>query len=157
MAISLARTLAPTPQRLDTYRRWIEIGAWWDFVDEIAPHLVGPILRAEPVVVTPVIESWTTDPSRWTRRASIICQLGSKGRTDTDLLATAIEASISESDFFLRKGIGWALRQHAYTDPAWVSAFIDSHPDLSPLSRREGSKHLPPPDYSDVVAPAGAR
>jgi 3-methyladenine DNA glycosylase AlkD len=142
MAISLARRLAPNPQRLQTYRLWITTGAWWDYVDEIASHIIGPTLRAAPVVVTPTIQSWTTASNRWVRRASIICQLGSKGDTDTELLAAAIEASISESDFFLRKGIGWALRQHAYTDPVWVSEFLASHPDLSPLSRREASKHL---------------
>lgn len=108
----------------------------------IAAHLVGPILRAAPAEVTPIIRSWTTDPDRWIRRTSIICQLGSKDRTDTDLLAAAIESSSTDADFFLRKGIGWALRQHADTDPAWVSAFLASHPELSPLSRREASKHL---------------
>jgi 3-methyladenine DNA glycosylase AlkD len=142
MAISLARLLAPTPRRLQTYRQWIRTGAWWDYVDEIASHLVGAILRSEPAEVTPIVQSWTTDSDRWVRRASIICQLGSRDRTDTDLLCTAIEASITEPDFFLRKGIGWALRQHAYTDPAWVTEFLASHPDLSPLSRREASKHL---------------
>jgi 3-methyladenine DNA glycosylase AlkD len=142
VAISLARTLAPMPQRLPMYRQWIVTGAWWDYVDEIASHLVGPVLRAASADVTPIIRSWTTDADRWLRRASIICQLGSKDRTDTELLTTAIESSITESDLFVRKGIGWALRQHAYTDPAWVSAFLASHPDLSSLSLREASKHL---------------
>lgn len=142
MAILLARRLTPSPDRLPTYRRWIVEGAWWDYVDEIASHLVGPTLRASPAEVTPVVRSWSTDDDHWLRRTSIICQLGSKEHTDTALLAAAIEASIGETDFFLRKGIGWALRQHAYADPGWVLEFLAAHPDLSPLSRREAAKHL---------------
>ena len=46
-----------------------------------------------------------------------------------------------DSDFFLRKAIGWALRDYARTDPAWVRSFAETH-ELSPLSRREALKHL---------------
>jgi 3-methyladenine DNA glycosylase AlkD len=71
----------------------------------------------------------------------VICQIGAKDRADTALLAEAIEANLADPDFFLRKGIGWALRQHARVDPDWVRAFAATH-DLSPLSRREALKHL---------------
>src|SRR6516164_6434949 len=74
-------------------------------------------------------------------RASIICQLGARDRIDLELLTVAIESSMGESDFFLRKAIGWALRDYARTDPAWVQSFADTH-ELSPLSRREALKHL---------------
>jgi 3-methyladenine DNA glycosylase AlkD len=88
------------------------------------------------------MRTWSTDTDRWRRRVSIICQLGSKDATDLELLRDTIEANISDQDFFLRKAIGWALRQHARVDAAWVRAFVDSHPELSPLSRREALKHL---------------
>jgi 3-methyladenine DNA glycosylase AlkD len=143
IAVALARRLVPTLRRLPVYRHWIVTGAWWDYVDEIASHLVGPVLRAAPDDVTPVMRSWSTEPDRWLRRTSIICQLGSGARTDTDLLTVAIEASITDTDFFLRKAIGWALRQYARTDPEWVASFLAGHPQLSPLSFREASRHLP--------------
>jgi 3-methyladenine DNA glycosylase AlkD len=60
------------------------------------------------------------------------------------LLTDAIEANLADPDFFLRKGIGWALRQYARTDPAWVRSFVTAHPDLSPLSRREALRHVGP-------------
>ena len=116
-------------------------GAWWDLVDETATRLVGPLLRSAPDVLTPTVRAWATDEDRWRRRTAVICQIGAKERTDTALLAAAIEANAADRDFFLRKGIGWALRQHARTDPQWVRDFVAGH-DLSPLSRREALKHL---------------
>jgi 3-methyladenine DNA glycosylase AlkD len=85
--------------------------------------------------------TWTRSDDRWLRRAAIICQLGTRDRADVELLTTAIESAISDSDFFLRKAIGWALRDYARADPAWVRSFAETH-ELSPLSRREALKHL---------------
>jgi 3-methyladenine DNA glycosylase AlkD len=59
------------------------------------------------------------------------------------LLTDAIVANLGDRDFFIRKAIGWALREYAKTDPTWVRAFVAAHDDrLSPLSRREATKHL---------------
>jgi 3-methyladenine DNA glycosylase AlkD len=127
---------------LPLYEEMIVTGAWWDYVDELAIRRVGPILRGEPDVVTPIMYAWSTDEDPWRRRTSIICQVGAKLDTDTELLAEAIEANIADKDFFLRKGIGWALRQHSKVDPGWVRAFVDTHPNLSPLSRREATKYI---------------
>ena len=68
-------------------------------------------------------------------------QLAELHRLQTELLMTAIESAVGDSDFFLRKAIGWALRDYARTDPAWVRSFAETH-ELSPLSRREALKHL---------------
>jgi DNA alkylation repair enzyme len=70
-----------------------------------------------------VLLSWSVRPDRWLRRASIIAQLGARERTDTDLLATVVDANASDRDFFVRKAIGWALRDYARADPDWVSGF----------------------------------
>ena len=127
---------------LALHRHWIVSGAWWDTTDEIAAKRVGPLLREDPAAVTPVLRAWATDPDRWLRRTAVIAQLGSRAATDTALLAAAIEANLADPDFFLRKAIGWALRQHARTDPEWVRRFVADHPGLSPLSRREALRHL---------------
>jgi 3-methyladenine DNA glycosylase AlkD len=82
------------------------------------------------------------DADRWLRRTSVIAQLGSSSATNIDLLVDAIEANHDDPDLFLRKAIGWALRQHTRTDPRWVRAFVSAHPRLSPLSRREALRHL---------------
>jgi 3-methyladenine DNA glycosylase AlkD len=87
------------------------------------------------------VRRWALDADRWRRRAAVICQIGAKDDTDTALLADVIVANLADPDFFLRKGIGWALRQHARLDPDWVRTFVATH-ELSPLSRREALKHL---------------
>lgn len=131
-----------TPDLLPAYRELITTGAWWDYVDDIAARHVGPLLAAHRAELTPVLRGWATDPDRWLRRTAVICQLKATTDTDLDLLTHSIEATIADQDFFLRKGIGWALRQYARTDPDWVRDFVHTHPDLSPLSRREATKHL---------------
>lgn len=71
------------------------------------------------------------------------CQIGRRDATDTSLLRHAIDANVDERTFWLRKGIGWALRDYARTDPDWVRAEVDRHGGrLSNLSRREALKHL---------------
>ncbi len=130
------------PDLLPLYEELITTGAWWDYVDEIAIRRLGPILHAFPADLAPIMRAWATDPDLWKRRTAIICQIGGKADIDLDLLTHAIEANIGETDFFLRKGIGWALRQHARIEPDWVAAFVADHPDLSLLSKREALRHI---------------
>lgn len=130
------------PELVPMYEEMIVSGAWWDHVDELAIRRIGPILRADRGGVTPIMLSWAGGRDLWRRRTAIICQIGAKEDTDTDLLMRAIEPAIAEPEFFLRKGIGWALREYAKTAPDWVRSFVDDHPDLSGLSRREALKHI---------------
>jgi len=143
-AIALLDTPAARPLRdpdlLGTLRVLIVTGAWWDYVDELARR-VGDLLLGWPGQVRPALVTWARGPDIWLRRASIICQLGARDRSDLGLLTLAIEASLGQREFFLRKAIGWALRDYARTDPAWVRSFAETH-ELSPLSRREALKHL---------------
>ncbi len=137
------------PRALALYEHLVRSGAWWDLVDETA-HLVGGVLLSHPADVRPVVEQWAVADDMWVRRAAIICQVGARDRVDRDLLTLAIEANLDGStrttpalspygrEFFVRKAVGWALRDHARTDPDWVRAFVGVHEQtLSGLSRRE--------------------
>jgi 3-methyladenine DNA glycosylase AlkD len=131
------------PPALPLYHHLIVTGAWWDHVDELAANRVGPILLAHRDTVTPVVRAWATDDDQWLRRTAILSQLTFKEQTDLDLLEHAIAMNLDDRSFWLRKAIGWALRQHARTDPGWVRAAVERWGErLSPLSRREATKHL---------------
>lgn len=130
-------------ETLDIYEEMIIAGAWWDYVDEIASRRVGPLLAADPAAIRPVMLRWSRDGDRWRRRTSIICQLSFKAATDLELLYSCIDANLDDRDFFIRKAIGWALRQFAWTNPTEVRRFVTARGDaLSPLSRREALKNI---------------
>lgn len=143
-----------------SYRQWIDpgllpllehlvrTGAWWDVVDEIASHLVGQVLLDHRADVTGLMDAWSVDgDSLWIRRTAMLAQLRHRELTDTDLLERVLVANLDDTaygkEFFIRKALGWSLREHARTDPAWVRTFVSTHADrLSGLSRREALKHL---------------
>lgn len=145
LAIDYARSFPKyvTVASIPLYRRMIVEGAWWDFVDSLAIHLVGQVLLAQRDATTPKVRAWIDDPDMWLRRSAIIGQIGHKQATDTDLLFDACARRMHETEFFIRKAIGWALRDYAKTDPSAVIAFVTEHRDaLSGLSFREATKYL---------------
>lgn len=145
MALGVARHFKAhiVPDQIDLYRRLIVEGAWWDLVDEVANHLIRHLVLSYPAQSWPVVDGWIDDDDMWLRRTALICQVGAKEDTDTDRLFAFCAARAHEKEFFIRKAIGWALREYARTDPPAVAAFINAHLDeLSGLSYREGSKHI---------------
>ena len=131
-----------TYSSLPLLEEMIVTGAWWDFVDTLAGHNLGDILRADPRKMKPLMRRWARDADMWKRRSAILCQLGFKRETDLDLLYDCIEPNLSHKDFFIRKAIGWALRQYAWTDPKEVKRYVKANKArLSPLSVREALKN----------------
>lgn len=127
---------------LPLYERMVVDGAWWDIVDNCHRRF-GALLREHRDQIDPLLRSWAVDPNPWKRRSAIIAQLSAKADTDVGLLEAAIVPNLEERDFFLRKAIGWALREYAKTDPEWVRAFVArNEAQLSGLSRREALKNL---------------
>jgi 3-methyladenine DNA glycosylase AlkD len=146
-AIALTGEKAYLPwQTLDAlpmYEEMIVTGAWWDYVDHIAGRRIGLLLRNHPAPMSRLMRRWSRSDDMWKRRTSIICQLGFKERTDLALLYDCIEPNLDDGEFFIRKAIGWALRQHAWTDPEEVQRYVRAHEDqLSGLSRREALKNV---------------
>lgn len=132
-----------TLDMLPLYEEMIVVGAWWDYVDMIASHFIGGLLKRYPDVLKPEMRAWAQDTHLWKRRTAILCQLTFKDETDLALLYDCMEPALEEKEFFLRKAIGWALRQYARTDPQEVIRYVHEHADrLSGLSKREALKHL---------------
>lgn len=132
-----------TPAAMTLYEEMIVTGAWWDYVDEIAANRVGPILRGYPTPMKKKMLTWSKSENMWKRRTSILCQLRFKQATDLDLLYACIEPSLDSTEFFLRKAIGWALRQYAWTDPREIRRYVrEQKGRLSGLSQREALKNI---------------
>ncbi len=128
---------------LPLYEHMIVTGAWWDYVDDLAIRRIGPILGSDPAVVAAMLRAWSIDDDMWRRRTSIIAQINSKAETDLDLLTDCLAPNLGHREFFVRKAIGWALRQYAKTDPDWVRRYLADHGEqMCGLSRREAAKHL---------------
>ena len=144
IALLSERRYAPfrTPEALTLVEELVVDGAWWDLVDWLA-HVVRDILVTDREAVKPTLRAWSKDDDLWKRRVALIAQLGLRGDTDVALLLDCIEPNLDDPELFVRKAIGWALRDYAWHDPAWVAQTVAELGDrLSPLSRREATKNL---------------
>jgi 3-methyladenine DNA glycosylase AlkD len=145
LALAVARHFGAhvTPLSLPLYRRLIVEGAWWDLVDEVATHLICDLVVGYPAETWPEVDDWVDSEDMWLRRSAIICQVGAREKTDSERLFRFCAARAFEAEFFIRKAIGWALRQHARVDPDSVARFVTEHrEELSGLSYREATKHI---------------
>jgi 3-methyladenine DNA glycosylase AlkD len=115
--------------------------SWWDSIDFLSPHLAAAWFKLFPLKKEQTLLRWNSDSDFWLRRASLIAQLHCKKETDTDLLFRLIVPLAREKEFFIRKAIGWSLRELAKINPGAVIDFIGAH-DISPLSRKEALKHI---------------
>src|SRR5688500_8015130 len=126
-----------TVDALPMVEEMIVTGAWWDLVDPLATHHLGDILRSDRRRVTPLLKKWARGGDMWKRRAAILSQIRFKADTDLALLYACIDPSLAHTDFFIRKAIGWALRQYAWVDAKEVRRYVRAHRDeLSGLSIR---------------------
>jgi 3-methyladenine DNA glycosylase AlkD len=131
-----------SPSLLSTARALITTKSWWDTVDTLAAHTVGPLVMAHPKLAD-TMDVWVMDENMWVARTAILHQIRYKARTDGERLFRYCTTQASHKDFFIRKAIGWALREYAHTDPDAVRAYVEERRAiLSPLSIREASKHL---------------
>ncbi len=124
------------------YQELVATATHWDTLDWLASRIVGPLVQRNRALERDLV-AWSDSPNLWVRRASLLAHLKHKKDTNTELLAATILKLAGDRDFFIRKAIGWVLRDYSYTNPAWVAVFVREHKDsLSGLSRREALKQL---------------
>ena len=129
-------------RHLDGVARCITRKGWWDTVDLLAAHVVGPLVRRAPELAE-VMDRWIDSDDLWIARSAVLHQLQYRETTDVDRLFDHVRRRSGDTEFFMRKALGWALRQYARTDPDAVVAFVDAHHDeLSPLTVREALKRV---------------
>lgn len=136
-----------TTALLPLYEFMIVDSAWWDLCDEISGNALATLFERDPGVVKPLLRQWSTGDDLWLRRAAILTQRKVKQGFDAALLYALIEPSLDDprfkDEFFIRKGIGWALRERSYAAPDEVRAYVAAHAQrLSALTRREALKGL---------------
>lgn len=115
--------------------------SWWDTVDTISSHCIGPYFQKYPDLKKTYLHKWENSNNMWLKRVCIIHQLTYKQETDTDYLEKIIFMNQESKEFFIQKAIGWALRQYAKVNPVWVKNFVASN-SLKPLSHREALKNI---------------
>jgi 3-methyladenine DNA glycosylase AlkD len=152
------RTAAAAPKLEALYQELLLAGPpprgmWWDLVDSFAPARLAELQAVAPARAIALLRRWAKHDDIWLRRAAILSQMKRKADTDPALLAEIIAASFDHPEFFVRKAIGWALREYAYLQPDWVRNFVATHADrLSPLTRREALKHVGEKATGDTAA-----
>lgn len=133
-------------RRLDDH--WLEMGrelvvtgSWWDTVDPLAAGVVGPYVRSRGLAEE--MDRWVVADNVWVARAALLHQLAAKEDTDVEQLFTHCLQRSADVDPFIRKAIGWALRQHSRTDPGVVRKFVETNRQaFAPVVVREALKHL---------------
>lgn len=128
-------------QTIDLIEELIVTKSWWDTVDMLASNAAGHWFKTFPETIVARTGAWIRSPNLWLRRSALLFQLKYKAAANADLLFEYCRRCASDPDFFIRKGIGWALREYAKTNPRAVKQFLKKT-DLSPLSVREAGKRL---------------
>ena len=130
-----------TPSDFSRLKKLAQTKSWWDTIDFL-DRLVGTIIARFPETKE-IILAWSRDEDIWLRRLAIDHQLLRKEETDTELLEKILVNNLGQTEFFINKAIGWALRDYSKTNPDWVRDFIERHrAEMATLSIREGSKYL---------------
>jgi 3-methyladenine DNA glycosylase AlkD len=135
----------------------IRSAKWWDLIDPLS-GTVSRVIVASPNRPTheTMLKVWSNDDSFWVRRASLLAHLFHKGKTNETLLEDTIKLMMYEKEFFIRKAIGWVLREYLFiilviaevqryskTNPEWVQEFVEKYEDqLSTLSKKEALKRI---------------
>jgi len=128
-------------QVLEELEWMITTKSWWDTVDFIASNCVGHCLKHDPQFARKQSLKWIHSENLWLRRTSLIFQLKYGINTDSELLTELINHTRHEKEFFIKKAIGWALRQYAKYNPTWVVDFVANTP-LQALSAKEALKNI---------------
>ena len=112
--------------------------SWWDTVDGLGTAAVSPVTVRYPSV--PLMRQWLTSSNIWLNRAAIQHQRGRKSETDIPLLLEILDYHSNQSEFFIAKAVGWALRDLSRVNNLEVKKFLKEHPELDKVAVREALK-----------------
>ena len=115
--------------------------SWWDTVDLLAKVVGSLIIRIKGY--DQIMLEWSKDSNIWLRRVAILYQLSLKDKVDKQVLDKILVNNLGDSEFFINKAVGWALRDYSKYNPEWVREFIKKNKEnMANLSIREASKYI---------------
>ncbi|MEO8510233.1 MAG: DNA alkylation repair protein [Chloroflexota bacterium] len=128
--------------------RLIRASKTWALVDAVAVDVLGTMVRADPVRVSPVMDQWATDANFWIRRSALLAELRPiRAGAALDRFVARADPMLGETEFFIRKAIGWVLREAGRRRPDEAAAWLASRTQIaSGVTVREAVKYLPPAD-----------
>lgn len=113
--------------------------SWWDTVDCLSSSIIGSYFLLFPETQNSISLKWNKSNNMWLQRTSLLFQLKYKEKTDCELLKNYIHHLKDQNQFFIKKAIGWCLREYSKTNPKWVIEFVNKT-QLKPLSKKEALK-----------------
>ena len=139
---------------LVTIERLVRESGTWALVDELAVHVLGRRVVADARGVSPVMDRWASDADFWIRRSSLLCELRPiRAGAALDRFLLRAEPMLEEREFFVRKAIGWVLREAGKRQPDVVVAWLAPRTDrASGVTMREAVKYLPTQDAARLMS-----
>jgi len=133
------------PDDLDFVEGLLRDSGTWALVDNLAEKVAGPVVAAHPASAV-TLDRWAGDDDFWIRRSAVLALLGPirAGGGDVDRFFRYADALVGEREFFIRKALGWVLRELSKTRPHLVAGWLADHGgEVSGVTRREAVKYLP--------------
>ena len=157
--VLVKRAALLVPRDVGVAERFVRDSASWVYVDGLAEKVVGRLVVRYPELGA-VLDAWVSDPCMWIRRTAILALLAGVRAGEPDLVRIDRfgDALIGEREFFIRKALGWVLRELSKKDPAWVTAWVgDRVAVISGVTMREAVRRLPEEDAERLRAAAAQR
>jgi 3-methyladenine DNA glycosylase AlkD len=142
------------PQDRPLLERLLREARTWALVDGLAVSVIGALLDRHPEVGD-WLAVWSTDEDMWVRRASLLAYLPGlrRGEGDFEAFAATADRLLDEREFFIRKAIGWVLRESGKRHPGPVIAWLEPRARrASGVTLREAVKHLPIEDRERILS-----
>jgi 3-methyladenine DNA glycosylase AlkD len=145
IAIEVAAKVLKQQKHVDSdLMKWmITNQSWWDSVDGISTEIVAVAVKnMRKNEEESLVNDYLNSNNMWLQRTAIIYQRKFRLHTDVAILSKSIKHCLGSKEFFINKGIGWALREYAKHNPTWVKEFVKNNENLAPLSRREALRNI---------------
>ncbi len=149
-----ARTDLLDAADLSLVERLLRDSHTWALVDDLADHVAGPIVERDGRAVS-TVDSWAADEDFWLRRSALLALLGPlrRGEGEWEVFAGYADAMLAEKEFFIRKAIGWVLRDTGKRRPELIEQWLRPRIDrVSGVTLREAVKPLPPHVREQLLA-----